>query len=396
MDHFDPFAIALCLGLSCSAILFVVHLMVAFSLKRTAPVQIHDDVPVSILKPLKGVDEALEDNLRAILKQDHLRFEVIFGSEDPSDPALLVARRLKKEHPQLSITIVSGCSSRGYNPKVRLLKSLLARAKHDWILVSDSNVRPEPGYLRAMQAVQSASGASLVHSRLSGVGAKGWGGRLEELQLNTWVTAAIQLGTLFRRPCVIGKSMLMRRTSLEKVGGFEGVEDVLAEDYCLGQRFHAAGQLVAMCNQPLPVMVGRPGLKGFFNRHVRWGQMRRHLAPAAFLLELFSNPTPLFFALVIWSSPPLAHLALFGVLLKWTGETVLYVKGTHQPSLRTIAVLPARDCLMPLMWCLSATYRRVNWRGTHLRVSAGSRLSPCTASRRATPRNALNELASSG
>ena len=197
---------------------------------------------VTILKPLKGVDEGLEENLRAILRQDHPDFEVIFGCEDPNDPALSVARKVARECPGRRILVVSGGGGQGMNPKVRLLRYLVQFAAHEWVLISDSNVRPDPGYLRAMQERQIETGADLVHSILSGVGGESLGGRLEELQLNGWVAASICMIDLFGKPCVIGKSMLLRLSALGAVGGFEAVRDILAEDYILGVQLHKTGR----------------------------------------------------------------------------------------------------------------------------------------------------------
>ena len=226
---------------------------------------------VSILKPLKGVDDGLLDNLRAIARQEHPNFEVIFGAEDPSDPALDVARQVVAEFPHLPLRIITGAFPTGLNPKVRTLRHLLPNARHEWILISDSNVRPDPHYLRAMCHKQQLHQADLVHSLLAGAHGRSLGGRLEELQLNGWVSASIALSDSLGHSCVIGKSMLMNRSALAQVGGLASVADILAEDYVLGAKLQRAGKTVVISPHLLSTVTGHGSLTQFFNRHVRWG-----------------------------------------------------------------------------------------------------------------------------
>ena len=147
--------------------------------------------PISILKPLKGVDEGLYENLVALARQDYPHFEILFGAEDADDPALDVARRVQAEFPDVKMRIVLGAASDGLNPKVRLLRRLLPLATHEWILVSDSNVRPARSYLREIRACQEETRADLVHNLLVGVGERSLGAKLENLHMNGWVSASI-------------------------------------------------------------------------------------------------------------------------------------------------------------------------------------------------------------
>ncbi len=332
--------------------------------------------PVTVLKPLKGVDEGLADNLRAIFSQQHPDFEVIVGCEDPHDPALSVARRVADEFPERRIVVASGGGGRGMNPKVRLLRRLMQFAQHDWILISDSNVRPDPDYLTAMQLRQLETGADLVHSILSGVDGRSLGGRLEELQLNGWVAASICMIDFAGRPCVIGKSMLLRRSALTKVGGFDEVQDVLAEDYILGHKLRQSGRVVALSSHRLPVVTGRAPLHHFFNRHVRWGQMRRRISPFFFVAELTANPTPFLLGLALVSDAHLRVWALAAQLVKWIVDALIYLRLARSPCFPTLALIPVKDLLVSVMWLVSALRRTVAWRGHRMLVGPGSRLMP--------------------
>jgi len=379
-------------------LLFSGYAVLAYKLWATQA-QTGSTLAISVLKPLKGADEGLLENLRAIARQDYPEFEVILGAEDAADPALDVARRIQAEFPQLRIVIVVGAFPSGLNPKVRLLRQLLPRARYPWVLISDSNVRPDPQYLRAMAAQQGRDQAMLVHSLLMGSRGTSMGGRLEELQLNGWVAATIALSDVLGHSCVIGKSMLIHRGSLAQVGGLEKVADVLAEDYTLGALFQDSDLRVSLSPHLLQVITGSASTRQFLNRHMRWAQMRRHIAPWVYALELMGYPC-LFLAALwlieamslsaselatqgVWSLDGLGHLALalggswvpWVLLLKWTGDAVVYIALAARPSLRTLLLLPVKDALMPVIWVVGGLRRTVNWRGQRLWVSAGSRLS---------------------
>lgn len=379
MTTFETLALAL--GFFLTIVLALIRVWTRFHASMDRKGGNDDTYPISVLKPLRGTDDGLEQNLRAILEQQYPCFEVIFGAEQANDPALKIAAKLQQEYPHVATQIVHGSAFDGYNPKVRILRHMMGSARYDWILISDSNVRPGPRYLSKMQKTQARSGAMLVHSRLTATKAHGLGGRLEELQLNTWIATAIQFASTLGKPCVIGKSMLMKVSALRRIGGLESFKNILAEDYAIGHKMNSAGFIVALCKDPLQVVVGSPGFRGFFNRHVRWGQMRRHISPAAFLLELPSNPTPLFLWVLLFGQESLWPLATLALALKWLGDLQFYFQDTESPSLRSAALLPLRDLLVPILWTVSAFSTRVNWRGTTLKVGAGSLLSPLAQER---------------
>jgi ceramide glucosyltransferase len=377
-------AISLVLGFVSLVLTFVTHVAVCRAWGRRPKAR--DWPGISVLKPLKGVDDGLYDNLASFARQNYPEFELLLGCEDPADPALRVAWKLKRAFPKVRIRILAGAASHGQNPKVNNLRMLSARAEHDCILISDASIRARPGYLRAMASELGEAKVGLVSSVLVGAGERTLGARLDNLHMNSFVVRAVcGAAVLTSRPCVVGKSMLMKKSELEALGGFALVDDVLAEDYVLGERYAAAGFGVALSAYALDSVSARRSVRDFCARHVRWSQMRRQLSPGIYLLEPLQSPLPFLLAALVLlaggAAPSLAEWlvpwVVAGLALRLCSDGLLgrKLRGARLCARDYIAIL-FKDLLCIGVWLVGAFKRTVDWRGTAMRIGPGSRLFP--------------------
>ena len=203
--------------------------------------------PVSILKPLSGSDEGLEENLESFFRLDYPSYELVFSFASRDDPAFAVARRVADRHPSIDTTFVFDAREPGGNAKVNRLVAAVRHARHRLLLFSDGNVRVRPDFLRRAVAPFADRRPGLVSHLFRAVGARSFASRVETLYLNGCLlpgTAAI--ASVLRIPCVVGKSILVSRRALEAIGGIGSLRDHLAEDYLLGRAVQAAGFRVVL------------------------------------------------------------------------------------------------------------------------------------------------------
>jgi ceramide glucosyltransferase len=332
--------------------------------------------PVTIFKPLKGLDEDLEANLRTFFQLDYPCYQLLFCVAESDDPAIAVVRRLMSAFPDGDSQLVIGCPAFGLNPKVESLAAMDRHRKHDVILISDSNVRVRPSYLRETACYLSDPGVGLVSNLFTGVGEVHPGAIMENLQLNGYIAAGVAAAAVCRATCVVGKSMLLPVKVLHSIGGFAAVRNVLAEDQVIAMRARQAGYSIRLSHHVIENVNSSRSLKWFLNRHSRWYKIRRRLALPTFAAEPIGNLATVG---LVWAFSGASGIA-WGGLLVLVGLGIVrdavqtrWLRGTY-PKLKHLLFSPVKDILLFPVWLDAILNQRVQWRGNRFSIGRMTRL----------------------
>jgi len=350
----------------------IAGLAAVLGLTRRKPRLLATPPPVTVLKPLCGTDANLAGNLESFFKQDHPRFELVFGATDEDDPALAVVRTLAERYPDVRSRVVVHSGEGALNPKVNNLLGMLPHAEHDLVLVSDSNVLAPPHYVREMASVYEREQPGLVTNIFAGLGERSLGASLENVGLTGFVAAGTGLPTALGDAVLVGKSVLFSRQFLARVGGLRRFADVLAEDFVMAQAFVHAGGKIAVAPSVLANVTGTMTVKSMLARQLRWSMMRCRSHPVAHLLEPVASPLamlPLAWMLAgPWALAWAAALLIVRDLGGW-----LVLRGTAGAYL-PVVLSPLRELLALGVWVVAPLKRHVAWRGKRFRIGAGTLL----------------------
>lgn len=336
---------------------------------------------ISVLRPVKGNEPGLRENFEALLQQNYPRFELLVGAEEASDPALAIAREVAARA-RVPMRIVICPSRTGLNPKVNILEVLSAEAQFDAILISDSNVRVKPGYLERLGQALARPGVGLVTNVVIGESPGTVAALCEAVQLTTFVARGTSFARQFlSHDCVVGKSMLFRRSDWNRLGGFALVRNVLAEDYVMGQQFSAAGFGIELAPDLVPVPLPRWSWKQLWNRHLRWAQMRRRVSLSAYLMEPLLYPsllllTGMILCFVAEVPGSAGILGLCALVVRMGLDAALLARFHSSRAAAWCVISFVKDAVMLSVWCVGLVKRTLFWRGNALLIGPGSTLKP--------------------
>jgi ceramide glucosyltransferase len=361
-------------GLACSVLAYAVAAAELQWLRRTSrgAAVPRFTPPVSILKPLCGLDERLEENLESFFQLHYPRYEMIFSFAASSDPAYPIARRVADRHPRIPSTFVFDGRDSGGNAKVDRLAAAADRARHRLLLCSDGNVGVRADFLGRAVSHFADARVGLVSHLFAATGAASAASRVETLFLNGCLlpgTAAV-VGVL-RRPCVVGKSILVSRTALEVIGGFPALQNFLAEDYLIGREVRRAGYRVVLSADVLDTAEINKTAVAVWARHRRWAMMRRHLGGPLYLMEMFSGALPWALAAAVAGAWAPAAV-LLGLRYALEGGVAASLGRPCSPS--DLFLLPVRDLGAAGVFVAGLTGRSVRWRGRALSIGPYTRI----------------------
>ncbi|MHB8872783.1 MAG: glycosyltransferase [Myxococcaceae bacterium] len=371
--------IAAAVGL-CALLLQLIAVRVHLRKARLTPTSLR---PISILKPLCGVDDDLEKNLECFATLDYPAYEVLLGVRDTLDPAFAVARRAVARWPK-RMRLVLQRGEPGFNPKVNQLVTLEKAARAELLVISDSNTRVSKDYLREIAACFEDPEVGCVTHPIVGEGEERLGSLLDNLHLASAIgPGMIAAKVVAGKDLVVGKSMALRRADVAAMGGFLAMKDFLAEDYVIGQRVSALlGKKVAVARGLVINVSQRKSPRDFLKRYVRWSIIHHaSLELGTYFAHALMNPLPLALlaaALYPSGSTLLAVLAV-GVLKALIDVAAARSLRPSAFGLVAMAAVPLKDVLLFAAWVNALFQSTVNWRGNLLRVGPGSRLYPVEA-----------------
>ncbi len=353
-----------------------------FAARRARPIAPGPQPPITVLKPLHGDEPLLEQALGSICTQDYPAYQVVFGLHDRTDPALAVVQRLRARFPQADIAVVIDPAQHGPNRKVGNLINMLPAAKHDVLAIADSDLHVQQDYLDRLAAALAQPGTGLVTTLYAGLPATTTlAARLGATQItHLFLPGALLARALGRQDC-LGATMLLRRDTLTRIGGFPALVNHLADDNVLGRLVQAQGLAVRLADTVPATTVPETTLRALLRHELRWARTIRTLVPAQFAASALQYP--LFWAALAvplsgaaawsWGAFCLAWVvraaAAVGVDRALTAQrTPPSAHDGDMPLAFTCPVwlLPARDLLSIGVLLASYAGRRVDWRGYSL------------------------------
>jgi ceramide glucosyltransferase len=344
--------------------------------------------PVSILKPVKGIDIDAMTNFASYCRQHYPQFEILFGVADTDDPAVGVVRNLQRRFPDVPIRLIVARSI-GSNPKCGILHTLSQRARYDVLVLSDSDIRVEPDYLRSVVAPLADEKTGVVTCIYRSEGTRGIMAKLTELGLNVFfIPSAIVASQLLGISLGIGATLALRRRELEAIGGFLGIADYLADDHQVAARIARRGFRVHLSNYLVTNVLGSPPVRAQWEREVRWARNIRSLYPLGYLGLPMTHTFALCLLLLVLAGPTGAVLTACAVSVVLRSVAALRIVSLlhcdRDP--RQLFLEPLRDLVSFFIWCWSARGRSVVWRGNRYRIGAGNRLAWAGPSQRLSRR----------
>ncbi|WP_376089170.1 ceramide glucosyltransferase [Roseomonas sp. CCTCC AB2023176] len=335
--------------------------LAGWRLRRRVRLPVLHREPVSIVRPVCGVEEFSEETLGSAFRLEHPDYEILFCVQREDDPVIPLVRRLIAENPGVEARLLVGDDRISGNPKLNNCVKGWEAARHEWVVLADSNVLMAPDYLEHLLSAWRAD-TGLICSTPLGSRAVGFPAEVECAFLNTlqarWQYAGEAMGLGFAQ----GKSMLWQRSFLNAHGGIRALGAEIAEDAAATKLVRAAGRHVHLVASPFEQPLGGRTLRQVWDRQVRWARLRRVTFPLFFAPELFIGAAVPMLLGMLAAPHPLAGALAVAVL--WYGPEFWLARAKGWPL--TLASLPAmvvRDAMVPLVWAAGWTTGRTVWRG---------------------------------
>jgi ceramide glucosyltransferase len=350
-----------------------------FSRRRPEDEPREDWVPaVTILKPLKGLEPQLYENLSTFCQQAYPSFQIVFGVADANDPAVPVVRELQCRYPMVDMSLVIDGRTHGTNFKVSNLINMYPRAKHDILVLSDSDIRVPANYLRRVVAPLRDRQIGIVTNLYRAISANGLATALWSLAINTTYAPQILVARQVEKlTYAFGASLALRRRTLEAVGGFERLANVLADDYYLGQLVASQGLTLWLGDCVVETVTDVGSWRGLFDHQMRRARTNRSCRPRGYFGTILTNGVPWAILNLLLGGaaliPLCASLVTVGARLATTAAVSWRYLDTRLRMPALVLVL-VTDLLLALVWALSFLGNTVCWSDRRFRILAADEM----------------------
>jgi ceramide glucosyltransferase len=329
-----------------------------------------ENPPVSILKPIFGLDREAYENFASFCRQDYPAFEILFCVSDENEPALPVIRKLIADSPQVAIRVLVGSEPIGVSDKVNKLCRMAREARYELLIISDSDVRVEPGFLHAVVAPFADREVGGVTCLYRGITDGSVVADLEALGNGADFAPSVIVAGISGLNFMLGAVMVTTKPLLAAIGGFESLANYFCDDYELGNRIAEAGTRVKLSRFPVSIVYPHETFAEAFRHQVRWNLSIRYSRPLGHLGLIFTQPLP--WAILVWALLSLpAAIVYYAVALVLHGAMAVSVGFSGMKDrliLRRMWMLPLRDAFASAAWLASFFPQRIHWRGKQFLV----------------------------
>jgi ceramide glucosyltransferase len=357
-----------------SLVYCLLTIVAALRYRAVKPAGLEAAPPISILKPLAGVDDGLEENLHSFFEQQYPYFEILFAVRSAADPAIAVAERLRAAYPAIPSSLIVTGEPPYPNAKVFSLDCMLAAAQHDLIVMADSDIHVTPSMLATIAAEFQDPKLGLATCPYRAVPGRSFWSTLEAVGLNTeFIGGVLVARMLDGMKFALGPTIAARRETLVHIGGFDAVKDYLAEDFVMGKLAAEHGYGVILSSYVIEHRIGSQPFAANLRHRLRWNRSTRRSRPWGYIGQIFTNPLPL--ALLLWAVRPswwpmVVATALFRAAAGWaTAERAL-----DDPLVRRLWwLVPLQDIASLVVWCGGFFGNTILWRGRKYYLLADGR-----------------------
>jgi len=335
--------------------------------------------PVSLLKPVHGIDFASVENFESFCHQNYPDYEILFAVNDDSDPAVPLIREVAARFPERNIRLISGAPQIGSNKKVNNLIELARAARHEIIVLTDGDVRVLPNYLREVVAPFADPKIGAVTSFYRGITQKNLAAELEAIGAASDFFAGVLVAEWMEGiSFALGASIATTKQWVAKIGGFEPIADMHSDDYELGYRIAKAGGKIVLSHELVWTMYLAQSTTGFWNHQVRWSRTVRLCRPLSFVGLIFTHGLPWAVAAALvapTASIAAAYLVAY-LILRLITAWVVGVRVSGDETVRTkLWLVPFRDAIHFIVWLASFASNKITWGGEQFTMREG-RMTP--------------------